>query len=80
MQISPEKIKLDSAGFLRVDGHAPFRILNIDNKAIIEFCDSDRLRSNCRGDRLLSIPLEDLVTHINKLLSIEDVTVGTGDA
>lgn len=69
MNLAPDKITVDKEGLVRIDGQVIFRLTtDKNNTKIIQFCDKDRLRSQCRGDRLMNIPFKEFIEHLDKLL------------
>lgn len=68
MKITPDKLMLDQDNFLRLDGSAGCKLIEMDGEVWLEFYDRDRLRSSCRGDHLLHIRLSDFITRIQELM------------
>jgi len=57
-------VKVNEDGLAKIDGIPMFKIIERDNLFYVEFCDHDRMRSRCRGSRLVEIPLEILVEKV----------------
>jgi hypothetical protein len=76
MKITLEKIVLDEANFLRMDGSATCKIVIEDGQIWLEFYDRDRLRSQCRGDQYLKISLDDFVARVNELTKVVSILSG----
>lgn len=63
----PNKLIIDDANFLRLDGSACCKVIVVDGVVYLEFFDRDRLRSSCRGDQYLRITLKDFAERIAQL-------------
>lgn len=55
-----EMLAIGNDGLVRVDGIIAFRVVTRQGKPCLQFCDQDRLRSQCRGTRYVEIPLDAL--------------------
>ena len=53
-------VKVRSDGMILVDGVVIGKRIVRGEEVYIQFCDGDRLRSSCRGTRLIEIPIEAL--------------------
>lgn len=68
MSLSPSKVTRDPNSLIKIDGYGTFKLFKIDGVATIQFCDHDRYRANCRGSRLMEMPLQDFIDRLYQLL------------
>lgn len=59
-------VKASEDGLMKIDGVPMFRKVEHNNIVYLQFCDKDRMRSSCRGSRLVEIRLDLLIQAINK--------------
>jgi len=59
-------IKTTEDGLMKLDGVPMFRKVVRDGAIYVQFYDKDRMRSNCRGSRLVEIRLDLLVLSVGK--------------
>lgn len=69
MKFSADKLVLDEANFLRLDGVAGCKVVEEEGRILLEFFDRDRLRASCRGDHLLTIDLQEFVARVEELVN-----------
>ena len=48
-------------GLIRIDGFSAFRKIVRGGIIYVQFCDRDRMRSQCRGTKFIEVPLALLV-------------------
>lgn len=60
-----ESIQINPDGLVRADGIIAFRKVQRDGIIYVQFCDSDRMRSVCRGSRYVEIPLDTLTKRLS---------------
>lgn len=48
-------------GLVKIDGVTVFRKVIRDGITYLQFCDHDRMRSNCRGTRYIEVPINILM-------------------
>ena len=66
VDVSAKTVRVDpNTELVRVDGIILFRRILRDNGVILQFKDSDRLRSRRRGTEYVEIPLESFVGALN---------------
>lgn len=54
-------VRIAKDNMIRVDGIPVGKVIIIDGVCILQFCDGDRMRSSCRGSRLVEVTLEDFL-------------------
>jgi len=59
-----ETVEIDQSGMVRVDGPPQFRRIVRGGRVWVQFADRDRMRSACRGTRLVEIPLDALAARL----------------
>lgn len=57
-------VKIREDGMILVDGVVAGKRIVRAGVVYIQFCDGDRLRSSCRGTRLIEVPIEALAAVI----------------
>lgn len=60
-----KSIKTNIDGLIRIDGITAFRRVERDGVIYLQFCDHDRMRSQCRGTKFVEVPLDVLIAAIN---------------
>lgn len=67
-KIDPEgnTLKILEDGLVKIDQVTAFRKVERDGVIYLQFCDHDRMRSNCRGSRFIEIPLSVIVEKMNE--------------
>ena len=59
-----ELIRITDDGLVKLDGIAILRRVEREGKVYLQFCDSDRMRTQLRKTRYVEIPLEVLMDRI----------------
>jgi hypothetical protein len=62
---SGKSIRENLEGLIRIDGIPAFRKVIKDGKTYLQFQDADRVRIQCRGTKLVEVPLDVLVKFLN---------------
>jgi hypothetical protein len=62
--LDKSSVKITEDGLMKIDGVPMFRKIVRHGVIYIQFCDKDRMRSNCRGTRLVEIKLDILLLAI----------------
>lgn len=67
-------MRLTADGMLRVDGIPIGKVFCCDGVIVLQFCDGDRMRSNCRGSRLVEVALSDFLEVVELARTVVDKT------
>lgn len=59
-------IRTSEDGLMKIDGVPMFRKVIHNGVTYLQFCDKDRMRSNCRATRLVEVRLDVLMLAIEK--------------
>ena len=73
---APDIVTIAEDGLVRVDGIAAFRKIVKDGVVYLQFCDHDRMRSQCRGSKFVEVKLDEVTKTITE--EIKDGSTSTG--
>ena len=66
ISIFPDIVTIAPDGLVRVDGIAAFRKVVKGGVIYLQFCDHDRMRSQCRGSKFVEVKLDDVTKTITE--------------